>query len=196
MTERDLRLIHPSPPPERRQIVPSAVLGTTIFIGTEVMLFAGFISAYSISAAAAPMWPPPNQPRLPLEMTAINTTALVLSAVAMWWAGRQFAQGPAKARLAYLAALALGTFFVVFQGFEWYRLLAEGLGLTTSTHASFFYLIVGMHALHVIGALGAMFALFRALGRGTLSPDVFAAARLYWYFVVGLWPILYWRVYL
>jgi heme/copper-type cytochrome/quinol oxidase subunit 3 len=196
MTERDLRLIHPAPPPEKRQVVASPVLGVTIFIFTEVMLFAGFLSAFSISASQAPMWPPPNQPRLPIEATAVNTAALLLSGVSLWWAGRRFAEDHAKAVLPYLFATVLGAFFVLFQGYEWQALLAEGLGLTTSTHASFFYLIVGMHALHVIGALAVLVALFRALRRDTLTTGAFSAMRLYWYFVVGLWPILYWRVYL
>lgn len=196
MTERELRLIHPAPSPEKRQVVASPVLGITIFIGTEVMLFGGFLSAYSISAAAAPMWPPPNQPRLPIEETAINTAALLLSGLVLWWAGRRFAQGAERARLPYAVALVLGALFVAFQSVEWFGLLGEGLGLTTSTHASFFYLIVGMHALHVIGALGAMAATFVTLWRGKLGADTFTALRLYWYFVVGLWPILYWRVYL
>ena len=196
MTERDLRLIHPAPPPERRQIVASPVLGVTIFIFTEVMLFGGFLSAFSISASQAPMWPPPNQPRLPVEATLVNTAALLLSAAALWWAGRKFAEEHQKARLPFLGAVVLGAFFVLFQGYEWQMLLAEGLRLTTSTHASFFYLIVGMHALHVSTALVVLLAVYRMLRRDTLSDAAFTAMRMYWYFVVGLWPILYWRVYL
>ena len=46
-----------------------------LFVFTEVMLFAGLISAFSIARATAigGMWPPPNQPRLPIATTAFNT---------------------------------------------------------------------------------------------------------------------------
>src|SRR5262249_35210924 len=63
--------------PRPRPALPSAVLGMLIFVSTEVMLFAGLVSAFLIlRATAAGSWPPPGQPRLPLEETALNTAAL------------------------------------------------------------------------------------------------------------------------
>jgi heme/copper-type cytochrome/quinol oxidase subunit 3 len=91
--------------------------------------------------------------------------------------------------------MALGAFFVIFQGSEWVALLRDGLTLTSSTQGSFFYLIVGMHGLHAIVALGIIaYAWFR-LRRGWLSSSLLGGAEVFWYFVVGLWPILYWVVY-
>lgn len=192
---RELRLVYP-PPRERRKVVPNEVLGITIFIFTEIMLFAGFISAFTISKAAAPMWPPPGQPRLPFGETALNTVALLASGALMWWAGRQFERvGPRAARTPFAIALALGLFFLVFQGYEWISLLSEGLTLTSSTHGAFFYLIVGAHALHVIGGVSAMALLFARNEREQLKTEPFWAGRLFWYFVVLLWPFLYWQVY-
>src|SRR5262245_26746726 len=112
---RELRLVHP-PPRERRKAVPNEVLGVTIFILAEMMMFAGFISAFTISKAAAPMWPPAGQPRLPFEETAINTVALLLSGAVAWWAGRRFDRtGPRAARGPLLVAIGLGAFFLLFQ---------------------------------------------------------------------------------
>lgn len=191
----DLRLVHPPPRP-RQKVVPNEVLGITIFILTELMLFAGFISAFTIAKSAAPMWPPPGQPRLPLEETAINTVALLISGAMMWWAGRRFERvGPGSARLPMLGALGLGAFFVLFQGFEWAGMLREGLTLTSSNHGAFFYTIVGAHALHAIGGLTALTVLGVRLVREQLTTDTFWAGRLFWYFVVLLWPVLYVLVY-
>ena len=59
--QRPLQLIHPRPPDETRRVAPSQVLGTGIFIMTEVMFFAGLISAFALVKAGAPggIWPPP-----------------------------------------------------------------------------------------------------------------------------------------
>jgi heme/copper-type cytochrome/quinol oxidase subunit 3 len=85
---------------------------------------------------------------------------------------------------------------VLFQGAEWVALLKEGLTLTSSTHGGFFYLIIGAHALHVIAGLSILlWAYLRAL-RGDLLLSQLVTVEIFWYFVVGLWPILYWRVYL
>jgi len=197
MAERELRLVRTPPPPEATApLVPSLVLGVLILIIAEVMLFGGLISAYAIAKSNATMWPPPNQPRLPIELTLVNTLALLASGVVIWWAGRRFEEARERAWISFLVAYGLGAFFVVFQGVEWVRLIGEGLTLTASTHAAFFYLIVGMHGLHVLGGLAALTLILVRFRRGTLTSDVFWAGRVFWYFVVGLWPILYWRVYL
>src|SRR4030095_13151862 len=137
--------------PRPRPVIPSAVLGMLIFVGTEVMLFAGMISAFLIlRATAAGAWPPPGQPRLPLEETAINTLALLASGFLLWRARRPVSRSPARARRPLTIAMALGAFFVLFQGYEWVMMIRQGLTLTSSNHGSFFYLIVGVHGAHCV----------------------------------------------
>jgi heme/copper-type cytochrome/quinol oxidase subunit 3 len=167
-----------------------------IFVCMEIMLFAGFVSAFTIMRASVLVWPPPNQPRLPAAETAFNTGLLLTSGVALLLARRAFRRAPARARRPLGAALALGAAFVLLQGREWAGLLGQGLTLTSSALGSFFYLIVGMHALHAVVALGVLAWAWRRLGRGGLPSSTLAAAEIFWYFVVGVWPILYWRVYL
>jgi len=176
-------------------LLANAVLAVLIFVFTEIMLFAGLISAFTITRASALEWPPPGQPRLPVEETAVNTAALLLSGLLLFAAGRMFQREAARAVLPFLLSFLLGGFFVVFQGAEWLALVREGLTLTSSTHGSFFYLIIGLHALHVVAALIALGYVGRCLWRGTLTPSTFSAARIFWYFVVSVWPLLYWRVY-
>jgi cytochrome c oxidase subunit 3 len=182
----------------RTPVLPDAVIGMVFFVLAEIMLFSGFISGFQIIKANAPgnVWPPPGQPRLPVETTAFNTALLLLSGAAMWWAWRRFQDDPRSARLPFAGSLALGTAFVGLQGFEWVALLADGLTLTSSSYGSFFYLIVGCHALHAVTAIGALAWLLVRLQRGTLTREAFIAGQMFWYFVVLLWPVLYWQVYL
>lgn len=177
----------------------SAVLGMALFVFTEIMLFAGFISAYMVAERSAlpGMWPPPGQPRLPVATTLINTAALLASGVALHLGYRRFVRrGAAAARGAIGTAVGLGVFFVVFQGFEWARLLAQGLTLTSSRIGSFFYLIVGLHALHAVAAILALGLCWARLEGAGLSRSHLAAVRLFWFFVVLMWPVIYWQVYL
>jgi len=190
------RLRDVSAGPPRRQIVPNSVFAMLIFVGTEMMLFAGFISAFTIMRSSAVFWPPPNQPRLPIAETAFNTAVLLASGVALFVARRAYRRGPDKLRKPFLAAMGLGALFVLLQGREWALLIAQGLTLQSSALGSFFYLIVGAHALHAICALGVLVYAWRRLQHGWLPPSVMGAAEVFWYFVVGIWPVIYWRVYL
>jgi heme/copper-type cytochrome/quinol oxidase subunit 3 len=167
-----------------------------IFIVTELMMFAGFISAFTITRAAYRTWPPIGQPRLPASETLLNTTALLASGVLLYFAQRSFAKQPARTGRLMLASLLLGLFFVVFQGVEWVGLLREGLTMTSSNHGAFFYLIIGTHALHAVAAILALGIIYFKLLRGKLQRSTFLATAIFWYFVVGVWPVLYFRVYL
>ena len=178
------------------RVVSNGVLGMLLFVLTEIMLFAGMVSAFSIVRASAPIWPPPDQPRLPVEETALNTAALLLSGALLFLAQRRFAESRTAARAPLIGAMALGAFFVAFQGYEWISMIAQGLTLTSSTLGSFFYLIVGTHALHAVVAIWLLFRTWRRLERGWLQPSQLATAAVFWYFVVGAWPVIYWRVYL
>lgn len=188
-----LRVItDPRPPP----LLPSAVLGMLIFVVTEAMLFAGLISAFLVvRAGSLGAWPPPGQPRLPLEETALNTAALLVSGFLVWRARRVFAESHAAALRPLGWAMALGAFFVLFQGFEWVQMIGQGLTLTSSNHGSFFFLIVGLHGLHALAGLAVLGSAWWRLRGGWLAESRFAAAQIFWLFVVGLWPLLYALVY-
>jgi cytochrome c oxidase subunit 3 len=179
----------------RRPIVANGVLGMLLFVGSETMLFAGMISAFTIIRTSAVMWPPPGQPRLPVAQTALNTAALLASGLFLYAAQRAYLRDHRSALRPLGIALLLGAFFVLFQGAEWLALVRQGLTLSSSTMGSFFYLIVGMHALHALAALGLLSHTWLRLRQGWLVQSQLAAAQVFWYFVVGLWPILFLVVY-
>lgn len=193
----------PSPPRHvghvRQPAVPSAILGTLILVATELMFFSGLLSAFIIVKAGIKpgMWPPPWQPRLPVEATAFNTAVLVTSGVLMLVAGlARLRRSDMAHRPLYLAATGLGAFFVLFQGWEWARLLKQGLTLQSSNHGAFFYLLVGTHALHAIAGLLALLWGARRLSAGLLTRPQLVSIQIFWTFVVALWPVLYVLVYL
>jgi cytochrome c oxidase subunit 3 len=183
----------------RRRFAHNGALGMALFVFCEVMLFSGFVSAYMVvqGSAMPGMWPPPDQPRLPIERTALNTLALLASGVLLFFGGRRFRRsGPAAAQSWMLGALVLGAAFVLFQGFEWVALLRHGMTLTSSQLGSFFYVIIGTHALHAVAAILALGWSVAAMRARRLNESTLAAVEMFWYFVVLVWPLLYWKVYL
>jgi len=185
-------------PTKRDPLVSNGVLAMLIFIFTEIMFFAGLISAHSIvrSQTAGQMWPPFGQPRLPVQETAVNTAALVVSGIVLvitWFAFRRERQ---SAKIPLLLTMVLGGFFVWFQGVEWMALLQEGLTIQSSSYGGFFYLIIGTHAVHAIAALAALAWALVRLDGDRLSASQLATVSAFWYFVVSVWPVLYVKVYL
>jgi cytochrome c oxidase subunit III len=192
-TERVLSL-----PTRSGRLAENGVFGMAIVVFVEVMLFAGFISAFLIVRDSTPvgLWPPPDQPRLPFATTAVNTVMLLASGVVLFMAHRAFSRRDIAAATRLMGvSILMGGFFVVAQGAEWVRLIAQGLTITSSQLGAFFYTIVGAHGLHAAVAVSVLAADWRAMRAGRLSGSAFGAAQLFWYFVVLMWPIIYLVVY-
>lgn len=187
------------PARDANAVIPTGVLAMLMFVACEIMFFAGLISARFVASATQAGWPPPGQPRLPIGTTAFNSLILLGSGVALYAAQRALSQGGGGWRVVLSRlrlAIGLGGLFLLFQGAEWARLLHYGLTLQSSAYGSFFYLIIGAHAVHVMAALLVMALVYRGLARGRIPVSRFWAAQVFWYFVVGLWPVLYVLVYL
>jgi len=173
-------------------------LGVLIFIGSEVMLFAGLISAFLVSSASAPFWPPAYQPRLPVAITGLNTGLLVLSGFTMWTVVRSLRQHDKTGAMRWMGAtIVLGALFLAIQGSEWAGLIRFGLTMTSSLYGAMFYLIVGAHALHLAVAVAVLLFVATRVWRGRYEVDFrgVVACSVYWSFVVILWPIIYALVY-
>ena len=181
-----------------RAIVPDAVLGMLFFVACEVMFFAALVSAQFVVRGSMKEWPPIDQPRLPLLTTAGNTLVLLASGVLLWMSARAMkASASHEVTCRYLRwSVWLGSLFVTVQGMEWMRLIHYGLTLQSSAYGSFFYLIIGTHALHAIAALGLLIHVHHSFANGRLRVSRFWGAQVFWYFVVGVWPFLYVLVYL
>ena len=181
---------------------PSAVVGMVLFLFAEAMIFAALISAFLVLQARAPIWPPPDQPRLPVGVTGANTIVLVASGLTMLLAEARARSGRGAASW-LRATAALGVVFLVVQGSEWARLIGFGLTGDSGVYAATFYTLVGVHAAHVLGALIVLLVnLGRATrwvsgagaGHGAGEEDELGGLRacaMYWVFVVAVWPVLY-----
>ena len=183
-------------PDGRAPRLPNGVIAVILVVVTETMLFAGLISAHVqfISGQVGEIWPPLDQPRLPVAETAVTSLALLLSGCALLWAQLAFRSASRRAAVPLAVALLLGAFFVSFQGFEWVGLIREGLDLS-SAYGAFFYLIVGAHAAHTTAALAWLGGTWVRLRRGALTAGHFMAAQVFWYFAVLAWPVIYFQVY-
>jgi heme/copper-type cytochrome/quinol oxidase subunit 3 len=175
-------------------------LALLFFMGAEVMFFAALVSALFVLRVGMAAWPPPLQPRLPLAVTAVNTLVLIGSSVTMTAALRALRQRDRRRFVTMLVrTAALGALFLIVQGYEWIRLIGFGLTLSSSVYGATFYSLIGLHGLHVAGALVWLLATTLLAARdhfadGRITPV--QACAMYWHFVVGLWPVLFVAVYL
>ncbi len=180
--------------------VSNARLGMWMLIASETMFFGGMIGAFLMLRLNAPVWPPPQQPRLPIAVTAVNTLVLLASSGTVALAVRAVRANDRRRLAAWLGRTAgLGAVFLAVQGAEWLRLVRFGLTVSSGAYGATFYTLIGTHGVHVLAALVWLGLVRLAAGRGryTARDHVgVATCAMYWHFVVALWPVLYLLVYL
>lgn len=182
------------PPGEGSRIpISTAKLGMMILLCSLVMLFAGFVTVYTVLRFSSPTWPPPGMPPLPKTLWG-TTGVIVLSGVTMALAVRSARQRRAGALRASLAATTvLGLLFVAGQLWAWDQLHDAGVKLGPA-YGTVFYTLTGIHAAHVVG--GVVMLLF-VLGRALLGRyddgkvEGVELVGMYWHFVDAMWLVLF-----
>lgn len=147
----------------------SNAFGLAIFMAMVVMLFVSFTAALLVRRAA-PDWTSIPLPSLIWAGTAVLLVSSAAAEVARRTGSRRWLG----------AAAAVGVVFAAGQALAWRQLAAEGVFLTTSPHASFFFMLTAVHAVHVVAGLtGLLVSLLRNRGAGL--------AVAFWHFLGGLW---------
>jgi cytochrome c oxidase subunit 3 len=169
---------------------PAAKVALGVLIAVIGSLFALLVSAYFMRSGY-PDWRPIIVPHL----LWFNTGALVLTSVTLYGAQRAVERrrlDHVKARLA-LAGL-FGLTFVAGQLLAWRQLVAAGNFIASNPADSFFYLLTGMHGLHVLGGLIALaWTADRAWRR--FAPDKLRLnvelSAIYWHAMLVIWLVLF-----
>jgi cytochrome c oxidase subunit 3 len=179
--------------PRRSDLAKGSESGIWIALFAITMSFAAFTSALFIRQASTD-WTHIGAPRIMFASTAV----LLLSSLLMEMSRRGFdgkptseIEVPRKGRMLLAATLLLGLAFVGGQYMAWRDLAAQGLYLATNPNSSFFYLLTGVHALHVLGGIAALVYLLSQLAaRGSVRRNLVNGVVVYWHFMAALWLYL------
>jgi cytochrome c oxidase subunit 3 len=170
-------------------------IGMWVGLASVTMMFTSLSSAYIVRYASANDWVPLAIPRVMFASTAL----ILISSVTLELARRKLKRSvqPAYARY-LLLTVVLGLAFLASQFFSWRQLAGQGIYLSSNPHSSFFYLLTGAHALHLLGGLLALTFLWLRSRRKVTEAALVAkrqaaadAVTIYWHFMDGLWIYLF-----
>lgn len=179
--------------------------GNLLLLAIESTMFGLLLAAYFYIWQNFTEWPPPQTNRLPVEYhplpyLGLPTTVLVLlliSVAPMLYASRHCLRMNLRAvRLGMAITVLLG---VILIGLE-YLTLTTTLRCKWSDHAygSVVWSLLGLHLIHVIVCTaenGLMLAWLVLEGLDDKHARDIRVTAVYWYWVIGVWPILYAVIY-
>ena len=187
-------------------------LGMWVFLATEVLFFGGLFLTYSIYRAWYPDAFAAASRQMVLWAGTTNTVVLITSSLTMALAVHAAQTGRRGLLLTFLVVtMALGATFLGIKSVEYYHKFAEhhvpGPGFQFEKeyfrHAqlffSLYFVMTGLHALHMIIGIGVMLCMFWWSWRGTITAEYSSPIEisgLYWHFVDIVWIFLFPLLYL
>ncbi len=183
------------PSGERGEAIPGArILAMYVFLVSLTMLFAASMVGYLVVRSRAAEWRPEGAAALPAGLWA-STAVLLLSSATMHWALRSARRGrPIGLRVGLMATFGLGGLFLGLQTLNWLELVSEHVTPTTGLYGFTFYVLTGLHAIHVIGGLIPLgITTARAfLGRyGWARYSGVRNVAVYWHFLDVVWIVMF-----
>lgn len=174
--------------------VSSGQLGMIIFLVSLGVLFAGTMAAYLIVRFGNDTWRTAEQPPLPIGLLG-STVIIIAASVALQRAVSAIRKNNIEGLQRWLvAALLLGLGFMVAQFLNWRGMAARDLAPTSkSLYAFTFYMLTGVHALHVVGGFVPLGVCVRNAYRGTYSGLSHRGVRYcaqYWHFLDVVWIVM------
>ncbi|MEW5702322.1 MAG: cytochrome c oxidase subunit 3 family protein [Candidatus Zixiibacteriota bacterium] len=195
-----------------RQQHESAKLGMWLFLVTEILLFGGLFCAYAVYRAWYPEMFYNAHKALDVLMGGINTVVLITSSVTMALAIRSLQRDRRRPAVGLLlATLLLASVFLVIKYFEYSHKIHLGQlpgkyyhftgvpGTNPHIFFSIYFMMTGLHGLHVLVGMGVIGWVMVRTARGAYSHVYYTPvelAGLYWHLVDMIWIFLFPLLYL
>jgi cytochrome c oxidase subunit 3 len=187
-----------------------------MFLATEILFFGGVLTAYAVYRNAHGAAFAEGSRELFLSIGTVNTVVLLTSSLTMALAV-YCAHAGRREGLTLMVALTMvfGAAFLVLKGTEYYLEYRDGLIPRLAWHPEnealialgsegqlfflFYFILTGLHAVHMFVGMGLLTYLFLRARRGDFSPDYYTPVEvigLYWHFVDIVWIFLFPLLYL
>ena len=171
-------------------------VGMWFLLLVVLMTFGGLIGAYIvISTNGVAEWKPFD---LPIQVW-ISTNLILASSITYTISQKALnLNNQQKAKNWLLATTVFGGMFIASQLLSWLELVREGVYLQSNPYAGFFYILTGVHALHVIAGITALgYILLRTWQKTSIEEELTKRKQLsntvgwFWHFMDALWIVLF-----
>jgi heme/copper-type cytochrome/quinol oxidase subunit 3 len=165
-------------------------------IASEVMVFGGALGSYILARTSGQGWSE-EAAHLSTALATINTFVLLTSSMTMAMAFSAYQHADQRGVKKFLLlTILLGLVFLGIKGSEYASHIMQGTAPWSGSFWAFYYLLTGLHALHVMAGVIVNFILYLAARRGLSTGYRIEIAGLYWHFVDIVWIFLFPLLYL
>lgn len=190
-----------APEPHHSTPVSNAKLAIWVFLASDFLFFGAFISAFLLYRNR-PMKGVVLADVLDIPFTSATSFILLMSSLTMVLALAAIRRGDQRrTRIWLLATCFFGMTFLGGQIYEFTTFAREGLTVSSNLSGSTFFVLTGLHGLHVtVGVIWLLtlfvFSVQGKLGHTDVDHEKVEVSGLYWHFVDVIWIVIFTLIYL
>jgi cytochrome c oxidase subunit 3 len=170
----------------------TSYLGMLISLGSFSMLFITLLASYAILRVQAGSWMSNNMSALSMALGWLNTGMLLLSSISYFMVSRSTKKRKKTIIRRFLnTTITIGFIFLILQLTLWYTLNQDGYSIISHIEGSVFYMLSGLHGLHIVGGIIALFWLNYKINNLVNYLQQVKLVGMFWHFLTVIWVVIF-----
>ena len=170
----------------------TSYFGMLIALGSFSMLFVALLASYGILRSRSAIWMSYTIGTIPLFLAWVNTIVILISSITLFMASKANERENKIVTLNQIyTTIIIGLVFLSLQIILWNVLINDGFTITSHQAGSVFYMLSGLHGLHILGGLISLIWLIFKIRVNNLILKPMRLVSMFWHYLTLIWIVIF-----
>jgi len=170
----------------------TSYLGMLIALGSFSMLFVALLASYGILRSRSAIWMSYTIGTIPLFLAWVNTVVILISSITLFMASKANERENKILTLNQIyTTIIIGLVFLSLQIILWNMLINDDFTITSHQAGSVFYMLSGLHGLHILGGIISLIWLVFKIRVNNLILKPMRLVSMFWHYLTIVWVVIF-----
>jgi cytochrome c oxidase subunit 3 len=170
----------------------TSYFGMLIALGSFSMLFIALLASYGILRVRSGLWMSYTIGTIPFFLAWVNTIVILISSITLFMASKANERENKIVTLNQIyTTIIIGLVFLSLQIILWNVLINDGFTITSHQAGSVFYMLSGLHGLHILGGLISLIWLIFKIRVNNLILKPMRLVSMFWHYLTLIWIVIF-----
>ena len=170
----------------------TSYFGMLIALGSFSMLFIALLASYGILRVRSGLWMSYTIGTIPFFLAWVNTVVILISSITLFMASKANERENKIVTLNQIyTTIIIGLVFLSLQIILWNVLINDGFTITSHQAGSVFYMLSGLHGLHILGGLISLIWLIFKIRVNNLILKPMRLVSMFWHYLTLIWIVIF-----
>ena len=170
----------------------TSYFGMLIALGSFSMLFIALLASYGILRVRSGIWMSNTIETMPLTLAWVNTIVILISSITLFMASKANERENKIVTLNQIyTTIIIGLVFLSLQIILWNVLINDGFTITSHQAGSVFYMLSGLHGLHILGGIISLIWLVFKIRVNNVILKPIRLVSMFWHYLTLIWIVIF-----